>query len=633
VEGAVDTGARGTRVPLLGWLRLESPLPWLGTVLALYLVLPLAAFALRLAEPGAKGFGQPGLFQALEVSVVTASVSTLLLGLFGVPLGYLLARSQRPVVKALGVAVQLPLALPPLTAGILLLYVAGPYTPVGSFFGGNLTDTAVGIVLAQTFVAAPFVVVSARSAFAAVPVELEESAATLGHSPSARLLRVSLPAAAGGIRAGLLLGWLRAFGEYGATVVLAYHPYSLPVWTYVQFSSTGVQATMAPTALAVGAAAVVATASRLGLRGRRRPPVLPPARPPGGLPATPVAFELSVARGEFSLRAGARPASPRLALLGPSGSGKSLTLRCLAGLVGDYQGWVRVGGQALDGLPPEARGLGYMPQGAPLLPGKDVWEQVCFGRGADPALAASWLGTLGLSGLERRRPEELSGGQRQRVCLAQVLARQPRLVLLDEPFSALDATAREEARQELRRLQRHHGLSSVLVTHDPREAALLADDVVVLGHGRVLQAGPTSEVMARPASPAVARLLGVDNIGTGTIAGHALHAQGLALAPVASSLEEGPARWCVRAGDVTVKARGGHRAVVLDVVSLGASAELFVQLLPGPRLRAVSSDPERWAPGAECAVEVVPGRLSVWPAGTLEPPAGRVDRLTAIGAG
>jgi molybdate transport system permease protein len=118
-----------------------------------------------------------------------------------------------------------------------------------------------------------------------------------------------------------------------------------------------------------------------------------------------------------------------------------------------------------------------------------LWQQVLFATDANDGLAAWWLARLELDGLQWRLPHQLSGGQRQRVSLARALSRNPRLLLLDEPFSGLDAPVREELRRELRRLQRERGLSTVLVTHDPEEAALLADEVVVIDEGRVLQAG------------------------------------------------------------------------------------------------------------------------------------------------
>ncbi len=218
-----------------------------------------------------------------------------MVAVLGVPLAWLLAQNRGPMWDVIGVAVQLPLALPPLMGGILLIQIVGPYTFLGRLFGGNLTDTRTAIVLAQTFVSAPFLVISARSAFATVDPGLIDVAATLGHGGWSRFRRVSLPVAAPGIRAGLLLTWLRAFGEFGATIILAYHPYSLPVFTFVQFSSTGLPSSLPPTGVAIGAAALVLalTAWRPGravrqLLSSRRPrqALRPPAHVPASLDAT-----------------------------------------------------------------------------------------------------------------------------------------------------------------------------------------------------------------------------------------------------------------------------------------------------------------------------------------------------------
>src|SRR5437763_16320519 len=163
-------------------------------------------------------------------------------------------------------------------SGILLSYLVGPYTLPGRLFGGSLTDTRTGIVIAQTFVAAPFLVIAARGSFAAVEPDLEDVARTLGHPPLARFLKVAMPVAWPGVQAGLLLAWLRAFGEFGATVILAYHPYSLPVFTFVQFDSTGLDSTKLLIAAALAAALIIVASAIAGLRPRiaRRRHAQPP---------------------------------------------------------------------------------------------------------------------------------------------------------------------------------------------------------------------------------------------------------------------------------------------------------------------------------------------------------------------
>ena len=498
----------------------KSPLPWLGAVIVVYLAVPIIAFGFRLAAGPVRGFQTPGLFPAFAVSIECATISLAVVTLFGVPLAYLLAQPRGWISSLISVVIVIPLALPPLMGGILLVYLVGPYSFLGRHFGGHLTQSMVGIVLAQTFVAAPFLIVAARSAFRAIDPALLDVAATLGHSELSRFRRVAVPLAAEGIRAGMLLAWLRAFGEYGATVVLAYHPFSLPVYTYNQFSGIGLPTTIAPTALAIGVAAVALCLSRLHRPRRSGSAVLPAEsmEPVGPLSSEPVGFDVDFLVGDdFHLAVAHSPLERRLALLGPSGSGKSTLLRSLAGLYGRRPGRVWFGRRAMEGVPTESRRVGYLAQGFSLFPHMTVWQHLVFPVGAAPSTAAHWLSAFGLEDLSARYPAELSGGQRQRVALAQALCRSPDLLLLDEPFSALDTPVRHDLRRELRRLQRDTNLATVVVTHDPEEAAYLADAVIVIDQGVASQAGPTRQVFGQPTSPEVARLLGVANVNRGLV--------------------------------------------------------------------------------------------------------------------
>jgi ABC-type sulfate/molybdate transport systems ATPase subunit/ABC-type sulfate transport system permease component len=603
-----------------------GPLPVLGALLALYLLVPIVVLFVHLGESGS-ALPTGGLASALWVSLETASIATVVIGVFGIPLAWRLAQGGGRLWNAVGVAVALPLALPPLMSGILLVEVLGPYTLIGRLTGGGLTDTRAAIVAAQTFVAAPFLLVAARSAFEGVDPALPEVAATLGHGRLARFRRVSLPAAGPGIGGGLLLAWLRAFGEFGATVILAYHPYSLPVFTFVQFGSSGLQSALAPTAVATGAAAVVLALARAApgwwFSARRRggsPGDL--RRYAGKISQAPrgrgrLAFALQDRLGDFELRLEHEASSPHLAILGPSGSGKSLTLRCLAGLRGPQAGEVALGGRSLRALPPERRHVGWMPQDAALIPGLSVWRQVNFGAGTDPRRAAHWLDRLGIAELHDRLPRELSGGQRQRVALARALARDPDLLLLDEPLSALDRPVREELRRELRALQREAGVASVIVTHDPEEAALLAEEVIVLDEGRALQAGRREQVFSRPASPGVARLLAIENLRAGEmIAPGRLRSVGSELAVASNGLRPGTrVSWCVRSEHVQLLPREGARvgATILDVLELGAWREVPLLLDGGLELTARTTAGTGLVPGGRCGVAFAPGAVTVWP--------------------
>jgi len=351
---------------------------------------------------------------------------------------------------------------------------------------------------------------------------------------------------------------------------------------------------------------------------RRAMPALPEARAPEReAHAVPLRFALSKHLGSFSLRIGHETGSRRLALLGPSGAGKTLTLRLLAGLTeGEGESHVQLGDRALGEIPPERRDVGYVPQASALLPRTNVWKQVTFGARAQAPLAAWWLERLGLSGLEARFPEELSGGQRRRVALARALATAPRVLLLDEPLTGLDAPVRDELRRELRRLQREATFTSVIVTHDPEEAALLADEVIVLEDGHALQAGTREEVFRTPASPRVAALLGIVNTREGVVlAGGRLASAGAELEADTAGLDEGTeVVWCVRPERILLDPAGAYDARLLDDADLGAVRELTIALGNSLELTLRTSERGELAPSSPVRVSIAPHDITVWAA-------------------
>jgi ABC-type Fe3+/spermidine/putrescine transport system ATPase subunit/ABC-type sulfate transport system permease component len=588
--------------------------------MALYLLAPIVAFIGRLAGGVSSS---PGFGPALLTSLLTATIATGVIAVFGTPLAFLLARSKGVGMRVLGVLVALPLALPPLMSGLLLLYVVGPYTAVGKIFGGQLTETRAGIVLAQTFVAAPFFIIVARAAFAGIDPALEDVAASLGHGRLARLFRVAIPTAIAGLGAGLLLAWLRAFAEFGATIILAYHPYSLPVFTFVQFDAAGLPATMLPIAAALATALVLLTVASLPIPRRRSatmPRVATAAPRKDAAGAQALRFAVAKHFPGFSLDVSYQAAGARLALLGPSGAGKTLTLRLLAGLSSpDQEGHVAEGSRQLDGLPAERRGIAYVPQSPALLPRRTVWRQVTFGAKAKPAVAAWWMRRFGLAGLEGRFPHELSGGQQQRVSLVRALATQPRLLLLDEPFSGLDAPVRDGFRRELRRLQHDTNLNTVIVTHDPEEAALLADEIIVLRDGRILQSGMRESVFHKPTSPEVAGLLGIPNTNHGSVLSPGLLSIGVASihAPTGRLPAGQAVIWSVRPERISVESVGRYRATLIDDIDLGALRELTISLERTLELVVRTDLRKRLTVGQEVSVDIAENDVSVWPVGDL----------------
>jgi len=268
-----------------------------------------------------------------------------------------------------------------------------------------------------------------------------------------------------------------------------------------------------------------------------------------------------------------------LAVLGPSGSGKSSLLRAIAGFVPPEHGDIRLDGASILHLPPERRGTALMFQQPTLFPHLDVLSNVAFGpqmqgigKREQQARAQRMLHAVQLAGYEMRRPHQLSGGQQQRVALARALVTQPRVLLLDEPFGALDPAPRDEMRMLVGRLQREHQVTTLLVTHDQSEAALLADRIALVIDGRVQQVAAPETLFAQPANLDVARFVGVHNLVPGQLQADRCtvrsalgvhHAQSADLPP-------GPATLCIRPEQVRLSgAEGGIPAQIQERQFLG----------------------------------------------------------------
>lgn len=243
----------------------------LGGLLLVNLVLPIVNLFVQADWGGwMRSLQEQGAGDALAVSALSSAITVVIMTLLGVPLGYLLARGRLPFTQLWIGLVFLPMVVPDLAGGILLLQTFGPH---GTFshplaaWDLELTSNLAGVVLAQLFVSAPFVVVSALAAFAGVDPKLEMAAATLGDSQWHIFWRISLPLAWPGIAAGITLAWIRALGEFGATLIVAYNPHTLPVYMWVRFESNGLTGAL-PVAfllvlLAGAAVAISALLSRL----------------------------------------------------------------------------------------------------------------------------------------------------------------------------------------------------------------------------------------------------------------------------------------------------------------------------------------------------------------------------------
>lgn len=279
------------------------------------------------------------------------------------------------------------------------------------------------------------------------------------------------------------------------------------------------------------------------------------------------------------------------ALLGPSGSGKSTVLRMIAGLERPDAGHIRVGGEEQTGKSVQERRFGFVFQHYALFRRMTVRRNVAFGlsvrkqpKAAQRKRVDELLELVGLAPFANRYPDQLSGGQRQRVALARALAPQPRLLLLDEPFGALDARVRHELRRWLDDLHRELGVTSLLVTHDQEEALELANEVVVMHQGRVQQIGTADEIYNRPATPFVAGFVGTANVVNGHVSGGLIRVADGAPA-VADHLSEGEkAQAYIRPHDIRLSdaaVDGSMSATVERVTNMGWTSKIHLRLPDG----------------------------------------------------
>lgn len=299
------------------------------------------------------------------------------------------------------------------------------------------------------------------------------------------------------------------------------------------------------------------------------------------------------------------PAGALVAVLGGSGSGKTTLLRCVAGFHPLDAGEIRLGDRVVAGpgvdVPPERRRVGLVPQDGSLFAHLSVAANVGFGldRAARRGpRVRELLDLVGLADLAERMPQELSGGQQQRVALARALAPDPALVLLDEPFSALDAGLRAEVREQVRTALRAAGTTAVLVTHDQQEALGVADLVALLRDGRIVQVAPPREIYGTPADVGVGTFMG-EAVVLPAVARGGCAETVLGALPVAAA--DGPGRLLVRPEQLRL--RPGGPARVREVIFHGHDATVLVEL-GGTTLRCRTAEPETPGPGAEVSLQV-----------------------------
>lgn len=303
-----------------------------------------------------------------------------------------------------------------------------------------------------------------------------------------------------------------------------------------------------------------------------------------------------------------------MSLLGPSGCGKTTLLRVVAGLDPPDSGTVSIGDRQLTGagvdVPPEKRGVGMVFQDWALFPHLDVASNIAFGLPKDqrrnPMAVAPTLELVGLEGLGSRMPDQLSGGQQQRVALGRALAQEPDVLLMDEPFSNLDASLRARVRSDVHKLLGEIGITTVMVTHDRDEAFVLGDSVALMRDGAIVQQGTPPEVYRSPIDAWCARFVGDVNLLSGIASGITA---GTPVGPVSLATgQSGPVEVIVRPEDLTVHADSGVDDAARGVVSLveyhGPRTHYLVEV-NDVVVRVESAGPPVYSVGDEVEVGIV----------------------------
>ncbi|MBN1978139.1 MAG: ATP-binding cassette domain-containing protein [Anaerolineae bacterium] len=484
---------------------------------------------------------------AILLTFQASLIATALAFVCGVPLAYLLARTDFPGKWLVEGIVDVPVVVPHSAAGIALLMVFGRRTLLGQAFGLfdlKFVSAAPGIVIAMLFVSLSFLVNAAREGFEAVDPRLEHVARTLGASPWQAFWRVAFPLAWRSILSGMILMWARGLSEFGAVVILAYHPMIAPVLLYERFESFGLNYARPVAALMIliclgtfVALRAARPSKKMGHRRTRKNTdenhnekireicVLP--CPKSQSHSTRVQIQnLQVDLDEFHLRDIALDVAPgeTFVILGPTGAGKTVLLETISGLYHPEKGRILINDEDVTALPPERRGVGFVYQDYALFPHLNVAGNIAFGlklqrlkQNAIEKRVAEIGELLGIDHLLHRWPDTLSGGEQQRAALARALVVGPRLLLLDEPLSALDPETREGLQHEMARLHRELGTTTVHVTHDFEEAVALGDRIAGVHEGRIAQIGLPEDIFRRPSSEFVARFVGARNIFHGEV--------------------------------------------------------------------------------------------------------------------
>ena len=487
------------------------------------------------------------LGQATLSSVSYAAWGALLAVVAAVPVAMMSFRRRTRPRAVLESSTFVTRAVPGVVIALSLVFFATRYVFA-------LYQTSLLLVIAYAVIHFPLALVCVKTSTAQAPARLIDVGASLGRRPLSVFFRVTLPLLAPGLLAGFCLVFLTAVTELTRDAGSGSHrspDAGDPVLGVSERSGLWRRCALRPGDRGAGC----------GAGGTPRPVVRSRGSAvDGGRHVSTVEITgLTKSYGSTAVLNGVDLVIPDggvTAILGASGSGKSTLLKLIAGFEDADAGTVTIGGQLVDDgrrtIRPQHRGVGYVPQDAALFPHLTVAGNVRFGmprsaRGDLPGL----IELVGLTGFETRYPHQLSGGQQQRVALARALAIRPRVVLLDEPFGALDAALRESVRTEVIEILGRSKTTTVLVTHDQDEALSLADHVAVIDDGRIVAFGSPRELYDEPPSPAIAAAIGTANILDATITANRATCL-LGELPLREAAVDGPCHLLVRPEQLSI---------------------------------------------------------------------------------
>ena len=465
---------------------------------------------------------------ALFVTILATLVAVTINTFFGIMAAFLLTKFSFKGKQVLATLIDIPFSISPVIVGLAFLMTFGrlgwtypAIRAINTFFGTNIRIAFAipGVILATIFVTFPFVSREIIPILNSQGKDEEEAAALMGASGFTIFRKITLPQMKWGLIYGIILCSARALGEFGAVNALSKtrgETFTLPLEIdalYMSGTTSSITAAFAVSSVLVLIAVVVLILRNIAWyrsQDRTEDKMYVEMRniykQYGNFRASDnVSF--GIEKGKLA------------ALLGPSGSGKTTLLRMIAGLENPNAGDIFIDGKRVNDIPAAKRGIGFVFQSYALFRYMTVFDNIAFGleiakmpKKQIKERVFELLELTGLSGLENRYPNQLSGGQRQRVAFARALAPNPQVLLLDEPFAAIDAKVRSELRLWLKEMVSKLGITSIFVTHDQDEAVEVADEILITNHGKIEQMGSPLEIYKSPKTPFVAQFVGRSSI-------------------------------------------------------------------------------------------------------------------------